>query len=307
VTVPEGTSTIASHATTKAAGPPRCLVCDGAFGGSALRGLARCASCGFVTADTALDDDALAALYGRDYFHGEEYFNYVDERESLRHNFGRRLDEIERLAGNLRGKSALDIGCAYGYFVELATERGLRASGIDISSDAVKHARDVLGVPATAGDYLATPGGPYDLVTMFDAVEHLRSPHLFIAKIARELAPGGHVALTTGDIGSLNARMRGQRWRMIHPPTHLHYFSVPTLTRLLERNGLDVVHASHPGVSRKLHSIGHLVLARKLGWTGLDRAVQRWLPDLPVTLNLGDIMFIVARKTEPARAPRPSA
>ena len=237
-----------------------------------------------------------AALYGRDYFHGAEYFNYAEERESLRINFGRRLDEIERLAGSQRGRHALDIGCAYGFFVELAAERGLRASGIDVSSEAVKHARDVLGVHATAGDYLAEPGGPYDLVTIFDAIEHLRSPHLFIAKVAGELAAGGLLALTTGDIGSLNARMRGQRWRMIHPPTHLHYFSVSTLTRLLERNGLAVVHASHPGVSRNLHSISHLVLARKLGWTRLDEAVQRWLPDVPVTLNLGDIMFLVARK-----------
>jgi len=84
---------------------------------------------------------------------------------------------------------------------------------------------------------------------------------------------------------------------MIHPPTHLHYFSIKTLSRLLARNGLEVVHASHPGVSRKLHSICHLVLARRLGWGWAERLARRLLPDVPVSLNLGDIMFVVARKT----------
>ena len=61
---------------------------------------------------------------------------------------------------------------------------------------------------------------------MWDTIEHLKRPDLFVQKAAADLRPGGLIALTTGDIGSLNARLRGARWRMIHPPTHLHYFSV---------------------------------------------------------------------------------
>jgi hypothetical protein len=59
---------------------------------------------------------------------------------------------------------------------------------------------------------------------------------------SRDLEPGGLLALTTGDIGSLNARLRGSNWRMIHPPTHLHYFSVQSITSLLKRHGIDTVH-----------------------------------------------------------------
>ena len=89
---------------------------------------------------------------------------------------------------------------------------------------------------------------------------------------------------------------------MIHPPTHLHYFSVATMSRLLAKNGLEVAHVSHPGVSRKLHSISNLVLARKLGWPGLDKLIQRVVPDFPISLNLGDIMFVVARKSRAGSA-----
>ena len=54
--------------------------------------------------------------------------------------------------------------------------------------------------------------------------------------------------MTTGDIGSLMARWRGARWRQIHPPTHLHYFSKLTLAQLLERHGFTVAYAGYDGM-----------------------------------------------------------
>ena len=57
----------------------------------------------------------------------------------------------------------------------------------------------------------------------------------FIAKIAEVSSPDALLVLTTGDIGSRLARMRGQKWRLIHPPSHLHYFDRVTVTRLLAK------------------------------------------------------------------------
>jgi SAM-dependent methyltransferase len=281
---------------TSAASSPRCLVCEGRLDASPLGGLRRCADCGFVTAAADLDATDFVALYGKDYFHGSEYMDYVEERESLRLNFAGRMSTLEEITGGLRGKSLLEIGCAYGFFLELAREHGVEACGIDIAAEAVRYAQATLGLRAECGDYLALQTGPVDLVAMWDTVEHLPRPDLFIGKAAADLRPGGLIAITTGDIGSLNARMRGRYWRMIHPPTHLHYFSVVTLSRLLVRHGLDIVHVTHPGVSRRLHSILYLVLAHRLQARKLCRMATRMLPNLPVTLNLFDIMFVVARK-----------
>lgn len=281
---------------TSAASLPCCLVCDGRLDASPLGGLRRCAECGFVTAATDLDATDCAALYGKDYFHGSEYLDYVEERESLRLNFAGRMSTLEEIAGGLRGKSLIEIGCAYGFFLELAREHGVEARGVDITADGVRYAQETLGVRAECGDYLALRTGPVDLIAMWDTIEHLPRPDLFIGKAAADLRPGGLIAITTGDIGSLNARMRGRRWRMIHPPTHLHYFSVLTLSRLLARHGLDIVHVTHPGVSRRLHSILYIVLAQRLQARGPCRMATRMLPNLPLTLNLFDIMFVVARK-----------
>jgi len=78
---------------------------------------------------------------------------------------------------------------------------------------------------------------------------------------------------------------------------------VLTLSRLLAKNGLEVVHVSHPGVSRRLHAILYIVLAQRLALGWLYRIATRITPNLSITLNLGDIMFVVARKRRPPSTP----
>ena len=192
----------------------------------------------------------------------------------------------------------LEIGCAYGFFLEFARECGMIARGVDIASEAVQYARDKLHVDAVQGDYLSLETGSVDVIAMWDTVEHLPRPDLFIQKAARDLNPGGMLAMTTGDIGSINARMRGRAWRMIHPPTHLHYFSAKTLGRLITGSGLEVVHLSRPGVSRRLHAILYMLFAKRPKFRRAHAVLKRLLPNIAVTLNLFDIMFVVAKKPE---------
>ena len=84
---------------------------------------------------------------------------------------------------------------------------------------------------------------------------------------------------------------------MIHPPTHLHYFSADTLRLMLDRAGFDVVHLSHPGVTRNLQSALYIILALKVGAPALFDVVRRLrVFDFPATVNLFDIMFVIARR-----------
>lgn len=277
---------------------PSCLVCGGAHAPAPIPGLLACTACGFVTADVALSDAELAALYGRDYFHGQEYHDYVAEERSLRDNFRRRIAVLRRVVPGFGQARLFEIGCAYGFFLDEVRNDVAAASGMDISADAVAQAVARFGVDARSGDYLAADvGRDHDVIAMWDTIEHLARPDLFLAKAASDLRPGGHVAITTGDIGSAFARFRGRKWRMIHPPTHLHYFSADTLRRLLERTGFEVVHVSHPGITRNVQSALYIILALKLGLPGLFRVARAMrVFDFPLTVNLRDIMFVVARR-----------
>jgi SAM-dependent methyltransferase len=282
------------------AGSDACMVCGSTYGPCRLPGLKQCTKCRFITADMAMSEAELNALYGEDYFHGEEYRNYVSEEASLKANFRRRIETLQQLIPDLRQRKVLEIGCAYGFFLDEVKRDVASAKGIDISADATRYARDVKGLVAVTGNYTDQPPEPgVGLVAMWDTVEHLPRPDLFIEKAGREIEKGGYIAITTGDIDSLNARMRGKRWRMIHPPTHMHYFSVETLSKLLDRHGFDVVHVSHPGNARDLRSILHFVLDLRLGWGGFYRRIANWpIFNLSLTLNLFDIMFVVGRRRQ---------
>lgn len=281
-----------------ASGDVRCLVCDGGPEPSRLPGLLQCPACGFVTADVQMTESELKALYGPDYFHGEEYGDYLLEEASLKENFRERLDTLLRFSGAPAALTLFEIGCAYGFFLDVARERFAAVAGIDIAEDAVTHARNTLGLDAVAGDVMKHDFGTApDVVCMWDVIEHLARPDEVLGRVSEVVATGGLVAITTGDIGSLNARFRGKNWRMIHPPTHLHYFSQTTLGRLLDAKGFDVIHVEHPGVVRTIGQICYGVLVLRQRMHGLYNALENLpLMNRKISLNLFDIMFVIARK-----------
>ena len=277
---------------------PRCLVCRGALlPHRRLRGLHACTICRFVTLAEEIDPARLRALYGADYFHGEEYADYISEGPELRANFRKRLATLLDLQSVPERTRLYEVGAAYGFFLDEARAHYEQVSGIDISDDAIAYARANFQLDVVAGDYLVADVGPVDCLTMWDTIEHLGEPRPFIEKAARDIRPGGLLAVTTGDIGSLNARLRGPRWRMIHPPTHLHYFSRETLTALLDSAGFDVVHVETAGNRRSVRAIVFALLVLKARQKGLFRRIERLsVLDRGFELDLGDIMFVVARR-----------
>lgn len=277
----------------------RCLVCGGPLlPHRRLPALHSCSDCGFVTLAAHVDDLELEALYGADYFHGDEYADYVSEGPELRRNFRERLATLARLQPENERRRLYEVGAAYGFFLDEARSAYGDVAGIDIAEDAAKFARSELDLDVVADDYLATAlDEQVDLLCMWDTVEHLGKPRAFLEKAARDVRPGGLVALTTGDIGSANARLRGRHWRMIHPPTHLHYFSRETLGRLLDDVGFDVIHVESAGNSRSLRAIAYALLVLKAKQHGLFRRLDKLrVLDRGLTLDLGDIMFVVARR-----------
>jgi 2-polyprenyl-3-methyl-5-hydroxy-6-metoxy-1,4-benzoquinol methylase len=264
----------------------------------------KCATCGFISTDLDLSDDAIRALYSGKYFHGEEYADYVSEKDSLLPGFRRRLDALRRAVPDITKARLFEVGCAYGFFLELAAPHFASVAGIDISQDAVDYARNVLRVDAAAGDLLAAhTTGPFDVVCMWDVIEHLKHPDHVLERVASMMPEGGTLAITTGDIGSVNARLRGERWRLIHPPTHLHYFSARTLARLLQRCGFQVVSVTHPGTYRTVRNILYAILVLHRGSRRAYEWIGRIAPlDFAIYLNLFDLMFVVARRDASAPA-----
>jgi SAM-dependent methyltransferase len=279
----------------------QCLVCGSDAGFDVtFETLARCRRCGFVTWRGASDLEP-GALYDEAYFHGAEYPDYRGQEPAIRRSMRRHLRQMARWAP-LRG-ALLEIGCAYGFFLAEARAHFQRVVGTDVSDAALAHARNALGLDARAGDFPSLEFGAerFDVVCLWDTLEHLDRPDAHLRRAHDLLVPGGFVFLTTGDVGSWNARLRGSRWRLIHPPTHLHYFSRDTVTRLLERTGFRVAGIETTAYYHTLYSVLGSLQIRGGPTARLAARTSAMLgPQLTnrigAYVNLGDIMFVAATR-----------
>lgn len=244
--------------------------------------IVECANCGlvYVGEDPAAID--FAALYDEGYYTGGRegvFTDYVGQAPARRAAARRRLWSLRRLQ---RGGRLLDVGCAAGFFlVEAQAHYAVR--GVELSAFSSRFAREQLGLDVVTGtlQQAAFDAGSFDLVTLWDVIEHVADPAALLAEVARVLAPGGHVVLTTGDIGSAYAQARGAQWHLLTPPWHLYFFSRATLAALASRAGLRVEAVAARGVAG-------------------DGALARSRPGIVLNhwLGRGDIMQVTLRHND---------
>lgn len=255
--------------------------------------IVKCPTCQLVFYGEEVDAES---LYTAAYFTGGEYLDYLADKQVLQRNFGQRIKQLRKFKPNGR---LLELGSAYGFFLELA-QSYWEVRGIDITPEGVEYARHTLGLNVMLADFLTLPDEPesYDIICMWDTIEHLPHPVRFIEKASRWLKPDGVLVMTTGDIDSRVARFQKERWRLIHPPTHLFYFSVATLSQAVEKAGLEVVGVSHVGYYRSFKATLYGLFAvggKKSAWL-YQLLTMGGRIDFPIYLNLYDIMMLVARK-----------
>jgi 2-polyprenyl-3-methyl-5-hydroxy-6-metoxy-1,4-benzoquinol methylase len=279
----------------------QCLVCtSNGFESIFQETLLKCKGCGFVTANMEIDPKQLEHIYTENYFKGEEYVDYLRDKEILQTNFKKRLRKIQTLVDPASIRNCLEIGCAYGFFAEELTKTipNVRYIGYDVVPEAIEYGAKQLGQNIICADYLSAKiTEPLTDIFMFDVIEHLPAPHLFIAKATQELESGGRIYITTGDIERFIPRIQKQKWRMIHPPSHLHYFSKKTLCRLLESHGFEIIHVGYPPVYRSIRLIFYSLFMLKKKYPKWIGSIYKRIPTkMNIAINTFDIMFVVARK-----------
>lgn len=195
------------------------------------------------------------------------------------------MKRIEKFR-NPKGK-LLDVGSGAGIFVHEARRSGWNAEGLDPSIWASKEAKKRFNVKVRKGtfeDFKAKPGS-YDVVTMWDVLEHFTEPLEALHKANGLLKEDGVLALATVNINSWFSKLLKSHWTWLIR-IHLWYFTPKTLIRMLRKAGFKV---EWIGGQVRWFSTPYL-LSR---FTGKDFS---WFPKIVLPAPTGDIIFVVARK-----------
>ncbi len=203
------------------------------------------------------------------------------------------------------GARLLDVGANVGVFArEAATV--FDVVGIEPGRRTVEWGRQHLNAPIEIGtidDDRPEFHGRFDLLTMFDVIEHVADPRRALAQCRRYLAPAGRLFITTPDTGSVMARLLGGQWYYIDLVEHVSLFDRANLGRLLEETGFSVVAVRTIGrtyrcsyIERRLRQLARDAPALRAAHVlALPLAL---VPRARVSLNLGDVMGLTVRRVD---------
>ena len=204
--------------------------------GTALSDIVWCPNCTHMQLSEIPSEAELERAYGE-----AVSDDYVEEEAGQRATARDLLERLERHAD--RG-ALLDLGCWVGFLLDEARTRGWApVTGVEPSKFASGYARDRLRLDVRTDDLMTAelPGGGYQAVVLGDVIEHLPDPGAALERVGELLAPRGAVMLMLPDAGSRVARVMGSRWWSVIP-THVHYFTRKSLTRLLTDRGFELRH-----------------------------------------------------------------
>ena len=171
-----------------------------------------------------------------------------------------------RLLGKGNGRRLLDVGCGMGGFAAEAYARGFESFGIEQSQSAIRHCTTHLGLPTSRfyhGSWETIPHdwGGFDVVTAFEVLEHLATPHDFVARCFGLLKVGGVLVLSVPDASRIQVRL-GQRNPGDYPPKHLTRWTPTAVAELLSRVGFETATISRsPLEATPLASAAYRILA----------------------------------------------
>lgn len=194
-----------------------------------------------------------------------------------------RLDLIRR---HRHSGLLLEVGCGRGDFLKVARD-AFEVRGIEPDPElATVSASEA---PVFTGRVEESPWSNFDVAASFHVIEHVDSPTVFLESLARRLRSGGLLVIETPDIGGWPYRLLGSHWRQFIPG-HYYFFDQPTLARLLDKCGFDIVSLTRVG---KYASPALLAtrLGRRIPVIG---ALAQWTPSLAFRVNPGDIMLAIA-------------
>jgi 2-polyprenyl-3-methyl-5-hydroxy-6-metoxy-1,4-benzoquinol methylase/spore coat polysaccharide biosynthesis predicted glycosyltransferase SpsG len=281
-----------------AQGSPSCPVC-GRVGNRVIarfkeKTYRRCARCGTISLQSfAPERTRYAAGYFSSEYKAQYGRTYLEDFDSIKAASLPRVRIIESLTGE---GMVVDVGCAYGPFLEALKESGIPGYGVDVAAGAVAYVRKRLRIPAIRASFetVGRSSLPRRIraLTFWYVLEHFTQTDLVLRKASELLPPGGVLAFSTPNGRGISARRSPEGFLQASPADHFTIFSPRGLRRLLARYDLELkrvrVTGHHP--ERFPGALGRAAVERPF--------VYRLLLAASRLLQLGDTFEAYAVKGE---------
>jgi 2-polyprenyl-3-methyl-5-hydroxy-6-metoxy-1,4-benzoquinol methylase len=200
--------------------------------------LVSCADCGLVFGKRIPAEDELQAHYAT-YTRGNSISPITVKRyEEL-------LDQFEPFRKLNR---ILDIGCGDGHFLAVAKRKGWEVFGTEYTDEAVAVSRGK-GIHIHQGALQNFPAAEFDVITSFEVLEHINDGREHVRKINALLRSAGLFYFTTPNFNSFSRKWLKGKWNVIEYPEHLTYYTVRTVTKLLNDAGFEKISVRTTGFS----------------------------------------------------------
>lgn len=208
----------------------------------------QCKSCGFAFVNPIPLSNVIQSTNDGEKLETSWHFRFTKsaERKSRILNFLPRFHFMNKHYRSLKnrgklGKRLLDVGCETGVFLEIAKDNGWQVVGLEPSPGTAEYCRQIgLNVLTSSLEEADLPDNSFDVVTLFNVLEHLYAPDEALMEVNRILKEGGLIVIEVPNIDSLSYKIFRKKWRHF-VWGHLYYFSPSTLTTLLSRSGFQVV------------------------------------------------------------------
>jgi SAM-dependent methyltransferase len=221
---------------------------------------------------------------------------FVAQNQNRIATFRKLMQRVLRKLGENGGerRRLLDIGCAGGAFPAAARDLGFDPVGVEPSRWMADFARRTYGLDVRDG--ILKPGmfpsGSFDVVTLWDVIEHVPQPHEVLTLAYDLLKPGGLLLVNYPDVGSRTARILGWRWPF-WLSVHLFYYTRSTMAQQLKRAGFSLLWQEPCWPSLQFAYVLQRAepYFKPVGWfIPLVRALH--LDKVPVTYNMGQTLTV---------------
>lgn len=195
--------------------------------------IVKCRHCGLMYVNPRVKTDCVLGAYSNAV---DEL--YVSQEKGRKQTFSRVFRLIEHY---MQGPGKiLDVGAASGFFLQVAKEKGWKPYGVEPSCWMAEWGNRRFKVNIKPGVLRAAafPDNFFDVVTMWDVLEHTPDPLAELKESHRILKDGGIIIINYPDVGSWPARISGSRW-WFFLSVHLYYFSPDTIESMLIKAGFS--------------------------------------------------------------------